>query len=268
MLDSDRPPTLDPARSIPMSRMRFALLPILAVLAMGGCTYNLRHVREPGRAVAFPTALWWSSMVYAARTDSGVIVVDLGWFGAEGALRDRLRELGATPEDVSDVFVTHSHRDHIGAWRAVSGARFHLYGPEEALFVGQREHADVPSRGARRVAGHAGPLPGEVALEPFTADTLYTFGRDTVRAFAVPGHTEGSAAYLFRGILFVGDAVARKPLTGFRGADVVFSDDTRRNTESLRSLFDRVRPYDVRWLCNAHAKCAAYDSTLVAKLTR
>lgn len=245
----------------------FLFLAALAV-ALGGCTHNLRLVQEPGRATAFPTSLPWVSMIYAARTDSGVIVVDLGWYGAGGSLRHRLRSLGATPEEVTDVFLTHSHRDHIGAWRTVSGARFHLAESEAALFVGRAPHADRPSRLAKAAAGHAGPVPGEVDVRPFGSDTAFTFGGDTVRAFTVPGHTDGSAAYLFRGVLFLGDAVARKPMTGFKGADALFSESTRQNRESLRSLFDRVRPYPVRFVCNAHAKCAAFDSTFVRRVTR
>ncbi|HEU0051890.1 MAG TPA: MBL fold metallo-hydrolase [Longimicrobium sp.] len=235
---------------------------------MSGCSYNLSQVREPGRAVAFPTALSWSSMVYAAKTDSGVIVVDLGFVGAGGALRRHLRELGVGPAEVTDVFLTHSHRDHIGAWREVRTARFHLAAAEEPLFEGRRTHADVPSRMAQAVTGNPAPWPGEVTVRPFSADTVFTFGRDTLRAFLVPGHTAGSAAYLFRGVLFVGDAVRRDPLFGFGGAARVFSDDRRLNQESLRALFDRALPYGVRWVCNAHAKCARPDPRFIRKVTR
>ena len=240
----------------------------LLVAASAGCTHNLRRVQEPGRAVAFPTAIPWTSMVYAAKTDSGVIVVDLGWRGAGGALRRRLRSLGARPEDVTDVFLTHAHRDHIGAWRAVRGARFHVLADEAPLFEGTRRHTDLPSRAARAVLGDAGPWPGEVEVRAFSSDTLFTFGRDTVRAFAVPGHTAGSAAYLVRGVLFLGDAVARKPVVGWTGADPVFTDDARRGRESLRSLLERVQPFGARWVCNAHAKCAPLDSAFIRKVTR
>jgi len=117
-------------------------------------------------------------------------------------------------------------------------------------------------------SGHAGPVDGEISLRPFHADTAFAFGRDTVRAFTVPGHTAGSAAYLFRGVLFVGDAVARGPLAGFQPARDVFSRDYLQNRESLRSLFTRTQPYEVRWVCNAHAKCAPLDSAFIRRVTR
>src|SRR3712207_6998395 len=67
-------------------------------------------IRRPPRSTLFPYTTLFRS------TDSGVIAIDLGWGEAGWALRRRLRELDAAPEDVTDVFLTHSHRDHIGAW--------------------------------------------------------------------------------------------------------------------------------------------------------
>lgn len=246
---------------------RLALLAALAA-PLGGCTYHLAAIRQPGTAVAFTTAGPWRSMVYAARTDSGVVMVDLGWVGAGRRLRGQLRSIGAAPADVTDVFVTHSHRDHVAAWRAVRGARFHLFGAEVPYFVGTRRHVDLPSRVARFFAGHSGPRPGEVKIVPFSGDTTFVIGRDTIRAYPVPGHTAGSAAYLFRGILFVGDAVARKPLRGFGGADPLFSMSTRLNRGSLIGLFARVPMERVEWVCNSHAKCARPDARFLAKVTR
>lgn len=237
-------------------------------LALSGCAYHLEQVKEPGRAAAFTTGGPWSSMVYAARTDSGVVLVDLGYVRSAAALRGQLRRLGAVPADVTDVLLTHSHRDHVRAWKAVRGARFHLWAPEQPLFEGTSRHVDLPSRTARATFGHAGPAPGEVDVRAFRADTTWMIGRDTVRAYTVPGHTAGSAAYLFRGVLFVGDAVARKPLRGFRGADPFFSADTRLNRQSLVALFARVPADGVRWVCNAHAKCARFDERFVARVTR
>ncbi|HKP75990.1 MAG TPA: MBL fold metallo-hydrolase [Longimicrobiaceae bacterium] len=249
------------------ARYRLASLALTALLS--GCTYHLASVREPGRATAFTTTGPWRSMVYAAKTDSGVVVIDLGWAGAGGKLRRRLRsELGVAPADVTDVFLTHSHRDHIAAWRTVRGARFHLWQPEQPLFEGTRQHADFPSRAARANAGDAGPRHGEVDVRAFAGDTAFVIGRDTLWAYSTPGHTLGSASYLFRGVLFVGDAVARKPLRGYGGADPLFSLDTRMNRQSLIGLFARVPMDRVRWVCNAHAKCSPPTEHFIEKVTR
>ena len=240
----------------------------MLALGLSGCTYHLAAIQQPGRAVAFTTTGPWRSMIYAARTDSGIVLVDMGWAGASGRLKRRLRELNATPADVTDVLITHSHRDHIAAWRAVRGARFRLWAPERPYFEGTLKHRDFPSRVGRGVAGNAGPKPGEVDVRPYSGDTTFMLGGDTVRAYPTPGHTLGSASYLFRGILFVGDAVARKPLRGYGGADPLFSADTRLNRRSLVDLFARVPMERVEWVCNAHAKCSRPTPRFIRKVTR
>jgi glyoxylase-like metal-dependent hydrolase (beta-lactamase superfamily II) len=176
--------------------------------------------------------------------------------------------MGAEPEEVTDVFLTHSHRDHIAGWRTVSHARFHVAAAEVPLLESAAHHADLPSRAGERLAGNPAPWHGEVEVAGFAGDTAFTFGRDTVRAYAVPGHTAGSAAYLFRGVLFVGDAVAYSYLSGFRPAFGIFTDDPERSRSSVASLWERVRPHAPRWVCTAHAKCAPADSAFARKAIR
>jgi hydroxyacylglutathione hydrolase len=238
---------------------------LLFCLALAGCTLNLARIQDPPRAAAVPTAFPWESMVYAARTDGAVVVVDLGWYGSSRALRKALRRVNARPEDVTDVFLTHSHRDHIAAWRQVRQARFHLFVSEAPLFTGQARHRDLPSKVGRALLGSSSPWPGEVDVETFSRDTAFVLGHDTLRAFELPGHTAGSAAYLFRGVLFVGDALFHSALTGWNPSRRIFTANGKLNRAALGSLRVRIRPYAVRWVCTAHAKCARADSTFMER---
>lgn len=239
----------------------------LALLLLAGCTLNVAHVRTP--AFEPISSAWpWHSFMYAARTDAGVVVFDLGWYGADRALAGGLARIGARPEEVSDVFLTHSHRDHIAAWPAVRQARFHLHEAELPLFLGRALHADFPSRAASALLPDPEPRPGELAVRPFSADTAWVLGADTIRAFRVAGHTAGSTAYLFRGILLVGDAVHRFPLTGFGRSLGIFTDDPAASEASLASLFDRALPHGVEWVCTAHGKCARPDERFLRKVLR
>lgn len=200
------------------------------------------------------------SMIYLARVESGVIVIDLGWRGAERALAGGLDRLGAAPGEVVAVFLTHSHRDHIGAWRRVRHAPFHLAAPEVERLLGRAAFGGWLPRLTERLLPSRRPRTGEVALAPFARDTAFVFGADTLRAFLLPGHTSGSAAYLFRGILFVGDALARPPLAGFRATPGAFADDAALAARSLGSLWERVEPFRVEHVCTAHAKCSPYTA--------
>jgi glyoxylase-like metal-dependent hydrolase (beta-lactamase superfamily II) len=247
--------------------MRARSTAFLLLTALAGCTMNLAQVEGPN-ANAIPTTWPSQSLVFAARTAEGVFVVDLGWGGAERSLRRGLAQIDARPEDVTDVFVTHSHRDHIMAWPLVRHARFHMMAAEVPLFEGLTAHADIPSRAVRAVRGDAGPWAGEVDVRPFSADTTFVLGADTIRAFVVPGHTPGSTAYLYRGVLFAGDAISRPYHTGFGPGMGIFTEDRARNHAELVSLFERLRPYDVQWVCTAHAKCVRPDERFIRKVLR
>lgn len=227
-----------------------------------GCTKDLDLIQDPPNAIAVTTTGPWASMIYLARSDSGVIAIDLGWTGAEDVLPETLRELNATPDDVRFVFLTHAHRDHIAGWPLVRQATFVLGGPEVPAFNGAGGYTGWAARLGDELNGYPRPGPDELSLRTVITDTSIVLGRDTVFAFPVPGHTAGSVAYLFRGILFGGDAVNWRPGSGFQGARSEFSDSVAQSRESLRALWGRLAIDRVRVMCTAHGKCAVADSAL------
>lgn len=235
-------------------RTGFAIA-FLALPALSGCAVNLHHIQDPPRAVAVTTFEPTRSMIYVARTDSGVIVVDLGWTGAGRDLRRGLRRVGSEPAEVRAVFLTHSHRDHIRGWRAVPHATFYLSSSEVPHFTGGRAHWDFASRFAAALFPRVYPSAEDLAVHGFRSDTTIVVGTDTVRAFLLPGHTAGSAAYLLRGVLFVGDALSYSALSGIRGASGRYTVDPDANRASLASLRERAKSFHVEWVCTAHAKC-------------
>ena len=228
---------------------------------------SLRLLEDPGRAAVATTNGRNASMLYVARLDSGVLAIDLGWRDADAALRAALRRVGASERDVVAVLLTHSHRDHIGAWRALSRAPFYLAAPEVDRLLGATEQGGWIPRLADRVRRTRGPHAGELRLRPFAGDTAFVLGRDTVRAFVVPGHTAGSAAYLFRGVLFAGDAVSHTRAGRLRPAKAGFSDDAELAGRSLTRLLGTVAAYEVRSVCTAHARCARFDAALRGRLS-
>lgn len=250
------------AALLPTMRLLWLLLPLLA-----GCALHVPpQLQAPPQSLVVTSGGPNRSATFLARVDGGILVIDLGWWGAKGALRDGLRRLGATPDDVVAVLLTHSHRDHIGAWRAVRHAPFYLAAPEVDLLFGREEHGGWIPRWAARIKRRDLPTPGEIEVRAFSTDTVLVLGRDSVRVFLLPGHTAGSAAYLFRGTLFAGDAIAWTWLSGFRPARGGYSDDVQQARRSLESLRERVAPYRVEWICSAHLKCSAATDELWADL--
>jgi glyoxylase-like metal-dependent hydrolase (beta-lactamase superfamily II) len=238
------------------------------VWVSGACTHDLEMVQDPPRGVAVTTTGPWASMIYVARTDSGLVAIDLGWTGADDALRDATARLGGTPADVRWAFLTHAHRDHIAAWPLVRQARFVLGAAEVPFFTGDSAYRGWITSLSDDLNEYPVPRPGELDLLPLGADSTIVLGADTVRAFILPGHTPGSMAYLFRGILFGGDAINWRPGQGFQGARPEFSDSVEQSRESMRMLWKRLPDGMIRIACSAHGKCAVADSALRAATVR
>jgi glyoxylase-like metal-dependent hydrolase (beta-lactamase superfamily II) len=222
----------------------------------------------PGRSAVALTGGSNASLTYAARTSAGVLLIDLGWWGHGRALPRALAALDATPHDVALVFLTHAHRDHVAAWPAVRQARVYVAGPEYARLTGRARPRGWIPRWAERLKPTRLPRPGELDVRPFASDTAFAVGADTLRAYVVPGHTAGSAAYLFRGVLFVGDAVTYTRAGGFAPARRGYSDDARVAAASLAALWRRLPPGGVRYVCTAHARCAAFTPAFLADVAR
>ena len=244
------------------------LWPLACGLWQAGCTKDLHLIDDPPNAAAGTTTGPWASMIYVARTDSGVIAIDLGWTGSERVLPQLLEQLNATTADVRFAFLTHAHRDHIAAWPLVRQARFVLGEAEVPAFLGEAGYSGWAAKMGDELNEYPHPKSGELTLVPVSHDTAVSLGQDTVFAFPIPGHTAGSVAYLFRGILFGGDAINWRPGSGFHGARPEFSDSIAQNRASLRALWARLPASRVRLVCTAHGKCAAADSALRSRVLR
>lgn len=239
-----------------------------ALLFLTACVSRVTVLNSTTDLELVPTAGPNGSMIAVARTDSGVVLIDLGWFGAESALRAALARSNADSSDVVAVFLTHAHRDHIAAWPVVRHARFYLAEREVALLEGSASYKAWVVRTADQLVTPARPERGALHVRPFAQDTMVVFGRDTLRVFLLPGHTPGSAAYLFRGTLFAGDAVSRRLIRGPGAASRIYSDDVQEARRTLADLLVRARAYGVDRVCTAHAQCLSFNSERIQALTQ
>ena len=80
-----------------------------------------------------------------------------------------------------------------------------------------------------------------------------TYGQRTIKVFAMPGHTPGSAAYLVGRTLYLGDAAAAGKDGTVQGPAWATSDDPIAGTASLRTLATRLNPADIDTFVFGHS---------------
>jgi glyoxylase-like metal-dependent hydrolase (beta-lactamase superfamily II) len=172
-------------------------------------------------------------------TDREFALVDCGLDPEATAVRAELARRHLDVQAVTQIFLTHAHRDHLGGCQAFPRAALNLMAAEVPLLNGapkrrspfQHVLADRPS-----------------GLQPARAladGERVSLGELEVRAFVIPGHTDGSAAYVMNGELYLGDSAGATPEGTVHPAVWVFSVDQAQNERSLAELAARAR--DEQW---------------------
>jgi glyoxylase-like metal-dependent hydrolase (beta-lactamase superfamily II) len=164
-----------------------------------------------------------------------VALIDAGNDAEGKAVIAELSRRGLTPDAVSVILLTHGHADHIAAIGRFPKAQVMALEDEVRLVEG-REGAKGPLLRLMPVR----PTGISVARPLHDGETVM-LGDVAVRVFAVPGHTAGSAAYLVRGALFVGDSADATSDDALQGAPWIFSDSQAENRASLVRLNDRLK---------------------------
>ncbi len=161
-----------------------------------------------------------------------VALIDAGKDKSGHALLAALGQRGLEPSSVAAIFLTHWHGDHTAACKLF---------PDAQVYALRNEVAAV---------GDA----AKVTL-PLDDGSVTKVGDVNVEAYAVPGHTPGSAVYLARGVLFFGDSAGGGKDGTLMPAVRLFSKDPGQNVASLKALETRLQPRaaEVKTLAFAHS---------------
>jgi glyoxylase-like metal-dependent hydrolase (beta-lactamase superfamily II) len=181
---------------------------------------------------------------------TSLALVDCGNDPAARQLLAELARRNARPEDVKAIFLTHGHGDHTAGCHHFPGAEVMALAPDVKLAAGTERSHGLLSRLFKNRADRA----VKVTRVLQDGETVQV-GELSVRVFALPGHTGGSAAYLADGVLYLGDSATDRKDGSFAGAPRPFSNSVARNHASLRSLWSRLQAekLDVKVLAPAHS---------------
>lgn len=160
-----------------------------------------------------------------------VALIDAGNNDSGTPILEALKRRGKSATDVAAIFITHAHPDHDAAVKIFPNAEVFAMQDEVEIASG-KEPYDSP---LSRVAGRFNPHPFSVTRPLHDGETVQV-GNLELTAFEVSGHTPGSALYLARGILFVGDAFNITRSHKIEGPVRLFSRNADQGILSLKNF--------------------------------
>lgn len=166
---------------------------------------------------------------YATTTllvDDRLVLIDTSADADAGKIMDYLSKIRVKPKDLSTIFVTHTHPDHVGGLAAIkhgSPAKVAAH-RIEADFIARKRVYDGPP-GVQRHPG----TPVDVHLDDGQK-------HDGLEVIFTPGHTRGSISLLdaSRSLLIAGDAANNE--SGLRPMDDRYNVDPKQHRESIKKL--------------------------------
>jgi glyoxylase-like metal-dependent hydrolase (beta-lactamase superfamily II) len=171
--------------------------------------------------------------------DGGVVLVDTGYDDEARAIRHALKG-----RKIHAILLTHGHLDHAAGTAAL----------DAPVWVGRK---DAPAVRGQPVFRSVFPRLGEFLAGVPTArgvvhevdgGEVLRFGDRVFRAFATPGHTDGSVSWLLGDVLFAGDAIQRPTGDALYPAPPGFTVDLVAAYDSMR----RLRDVPLRYVADAH----------------
>lgn len=190
------------------------------------------------------------------RSGDGITLVDAAWPKDYALVTDSLRQIGASPDHVKAVVLTHAHPDHIGVaerLRSEQGSSVHTHRNEVRHATGE-VHERV--RAIELIARVWRPSVAAFAFDSITSGATKPTPVAEVTAFddgpidvpghplpiPTPGHTSGHCSFhlVDHGIVVSGDAlVSRNVLTNRPGPRLmprIFNHDWEQAAASLDAL--------------------------------
>jgi hydroxyacylglutathione hydrolase len=236
----------------------FVLLIIVAIIAGVG-VIALRVARGKASNVeevkpGIVTSSSVSSYVYGAKVGNKVILFDAGADPGGAPVDAVLGWLHAGRSAVTDVFVTHGHGDHTAGISGLGSPHVRIGASDLPLAAKKVAPEALAGKAFTAVMSYPAITSNDPITGPATIDVGEGADTKKVKAFPIPGHTPGSYAYLYDGVLFVGDAMVFKQ-GRLDPALKLFDAHPDANKASIRQLQKQVENEEIDIICTGHGGC-------------
>jgi glyoxylase-like metal-dependent hydrolase (beta-lactamase superfamily II) len=234
----------------------FYLVVVLVVIAGGGLMGMRAGRNKFSPATEIQSGVYGvrsagGTYLYGARTGHNVVLFDTGADPAGAPVDGLLGALGAGRDDVKDIFLTHGHFDHLAGAGQFPDAHTYLGAADLGLASGAAA-PDALAIKLLTLAAHPHPV---AITHPLNGrETIPVGDGKTVKAFPVPGHTPGSFAFLYDGVLFPGDIMIYKE-GRLETTPAIFDAHPEENRSAIRSLKTQLVADTVDTICTAHGGC-------------
>ncbi|MBI0583851.1 MAG: MBL fold metallo-hydrolase [Methanomassiliicoccus sp.] len=191
---------------------------------------TIHSINLPFKVPLSPTVSLDRSVNVFVVEGEDLALIDSGTKGSGKTILRRIRALGRRPNEVSKLFLTHSHPDHIGAAAEIVAAT----GCQVVAHAAERTWIEDPSiqKAERPVPGFDSLVGDAVTVGRRVGDgDVVAMGGFDLKIVHTPGHSPGSITLWSRAdrAAFTGDAV---PVPG----DLPIYDDAFATLGSLRKL--------------------------------
>lgn len=170
------------------------------------------------------------------------------------ALCAAIHRMGRSEAEVKVIFCTHSHDDHTAGCQRFPNATIYAMKPS---MHGDSSSGVSPWNRVQKAMPNQSqdPAPPTTRKVQYLHDgQVLDFSGEKIEAFAIPGHTYDSSAYLIFGVLFLGDSAAGQYNGRIGSAPPFVSVDRSLNQLELKKVASRLqdRRREIQYLAFGH----------------
>ena len=204
---------------------------LAATPLMMGCVdiTPIEHQRQYGPVTTLQD---WFTSSYLLAYSGGYVLFDAGY--RPDTLEASLTEEGVSPAEVTHIFLTHGHGDHLGGLELFPTAQILAMTAEVDLIKEETEGAFAVDR----------------CLED---GEVFAFDEVEVEVVAAPGHTTGNTMYRVDNVLLMGDTAIVTADGSIEPVAEKRSEKPEEAASTLRAMAEQLSPEQIEWLVPAHS---------------